>query len=73
MTEVLVSVYFVVVLFQAGHYPPRESYRARVDGPQECGTVIGLLAEDLQIEGKIPVRWTAACVVERRSIQQEPI
>lgn len=73
MTEVLVSVYFVVVLFQAGHYPAQEAYRARVDGPQQCGEVIGLLAEDLEIEGQIPVRWSATCAVEKRPVEQAAI
>lgn len=73
MTEVLVATYFVVVMWAADGFPAHEAYRARVDGPQQCGEVIGLIAEDMAIEGKNEIRMTATCVIDARHLKQAAI
>lgn len=73
MTEVLVATYFVVVLFSIDGAPPQESYRASVDGPKQCGEVIGLIAEDIAIEGEAEVRIMATCVMDMKLVKQPAI
>lgn len=73
MIEVLVATYFVVVVWAGGRFPAHEAYRASVDGPKQCGEVIGLIAEDMAIEGKIGIRITATCVIDARLVTQAPI